>query len=478
MNNLFKTIFLLLLITLMGCTSEQSEVIVEVGTKGLFFDVRSDLVLAEGSVSAANLFSLQGSKVVVNDISITQYGHAVFSTSTSGSESVSLSDAIVSDDDPEGNSTSFLSEIQGLSPQTTYYLRTYAQYEGQPSPKFSEERAFSISEIQAVNYWQQEPIVFEGEIRTAPISFGMGNQAFIGTGFKTSNSVENNNLKDFWRYSTRTESWDLLNSVPQNFEGRSNATVFTIDNSAYIGLGIQTLGTALRPSYRSLDDFWKYTPSQDSWERVAPYPGQGTRAQVAVTIGNKAYVGLGGVFGGGSPTSLTGELFEYNASNNTWTAKASFPGKLRSGGVAFAIGNKIYFGMGASRIDGISVGDGFEYLFDFYEFDVEANSWRQLSDVPIQLRRAYAGGFAVGGKGYVVAGRRSLLNSEIFDDVLTYDPESDSWQQLEDMPGGVGYNNLVAVLSDRIMIGLGTDGLGILNSEKELFFYYPYIPSN
>ena len=472
MNNLFRYIFLILL--LVGCTSEKSEVIVEVGTKGLFFDVRSDQVLAEGSVSAANLFSIQGSKVFINDIDITQYGHAVFSTSTPVAENLSLSEAVARDDDPEGAPTSFVSEIQGLNPQATYYLRTFAQYQGQPSPKFSEERAFSISDIQPVNYWQQEPIVFEGETRTAPISFGVGNLAFIGTGFRTSNFGAYQNLKDFWSYSTLTESWSELNSVPQDFKGRSNAIAFTIGNDAYIGLGIQTLGTTTSPpNYEALKDFWRYTPAQDSWQEIAPFPGQGTSGQLAVTIRDKAYVGLGTIISEDSPISLTRELYEYNSNSDTWAKKADFPGELRSGGVAFGIGNKIYFGMGTVRIQGPSVGDGFRYLNDFYEYNTETDTWRQLNDVPTQYRRADAGSFAVGGKGYVVAGRRSLLLSEIYDDFLIYDPENDSWQQLEDMPGGGRYSSLTAMLSDRVMVGLGSN-----SPNKDLFFYFPYLPSN
>jgi N-acetylneuraminic acid mutarotase len=76
-----------------------------------------------------------------------------------------------------------------------------------------------------------------------------------------------------------------------------------------------------------------------------------------------------------------------------WTPKANFPGVVRYGAVAFAIGSKGYLGFG---YDGV-------FLKDFYEYDPSIDSWA--------IKPTYTGkdvyltvSFSIEDKGYVVAG--------------------------------------------------------------------------
>src|SRR6185369_7690100 len=62
---------------------------------------------------------------------------------------------------------------------------------------------------------------------------------------------------------TNTNYWIKKN----NFGGaqRTDATSFVINNSAYVGLGVN--GSAI------LGDFWKYDPVTDVWTQIANFPG-------------------------------------------------------------------------------------------------------------------------------------------------------------------------------------------------------------
>src|SRR5689334_18556277 len=82
---------------------------------------------------------------------------------------------------------------------------------------------------------------------------------------------------------------------------------------------------------------------------------------------------------------------------DSWLQRADFPFQ-RSGAVSFNIGNKGY------------VGTGYKYLLvlykDFWSYDPVSNTWTQVADVP-GPERTEAFGFAIGNKGYVGAGNSS-----------------------------------------------------------------------
>lgn len=84
-----------------------------------------------------------------------------------------------------------------------------------------------------------------------------------------------------------------------------------------------------------------------------------------------------------------------NVANNTWYKIANFPGVPRVNGVAFNIGNKGYFGCGG-------VTNGGPYLQDFWEYDIQNNIWSRKVDVPVSFSSSY--GFSINGKGYVMNG--------------------------------------------------------------------------
>ncbi|MEM1135232.1 MAG: hypothetical protein AAGI07_05285 [Bacteroidota bacterium] len=473
---MYQLRFLIVFLSLFACAEKESEVIVEAQLGRVLFDAKTDQVLIEGDISSVSLFTLEGSKVSLDGVEIRRFGHAIFENTTANTE-IDLTIAERSSERHSGSTTNFLSRFGGLNSQTTYYAITYAEAEGINDVIISKEKEFTLDELDTVNAWDTQPITFTGENRLAPVSFGVGEIAYVGTGFSTGQFGGKINYKDFWGYNTETGTWSELNRVDDNFEGRFNAIAFVVENDAYIGLGTNSIGTTTSPeNTNSFNDLWKFTPSTNQWQQITmDYPGTGTSRAIVVVVGDKAYVGLGSAVANNGSSTLVNEFYEYNTSTGIWTAKADFIGDLRFGASAFAIGNKVYYGLGGRRIEGPSIGDGINYLRDFYEYNTDNNTWRQLNDLPIAFRRAEAGGFSYNGKGYLVAGRRSLLEIAVFKDFLEYDPNTDSWGQLSDYPGTARYSPCIAKLSDKVLVGLGNTGFG--GNRQDFYTYIPYIPN-
>ena len=112
-------------------------------------------------------------------------------------------------------------------------------------------------------------------------------------------------------------------------------------------------------------------------------------------------------------------------------------------------------------IDGKPYVGGGTYTATFSYYDVEAENWVQLGDLPFGPR-AWAYSFAVNGKAYV-GGGDPTGQFNVQSDLWEYDPGTDSWTQMPDFPGG-GRDGCVAfAIGDKGYVGAGFDGQYILN---------------
>ncbi len=178
---------------------------------------------------------------------------------------------------------------------------------------------------------------------------------------------------------------------------------FSIGDKGYLGLGGLTFETDHK-------DFWEYDPAKDVWTQKADFGGGGRSNATAFTIGNKGYVGLG------TPSfdEMTNEFWEYDPVLNKWKKKAEFPGGERIHAVGFSIGNKGYVGTGTS-------GHCCSFVDhkDFWEYDPATDVWTRKADFGGGLRAGPVG-FSIGGKGYVGTGGNS--NNSSFNDFWEYNP--------------------------------------------------------
>jgi N-acetylneuraminic acid mutarotase len=157
---------------------------------------------------------------------------------------------------------------------------------------------------------------------------------------------------------------------------------FSIGNYGYAGLGDTYY--AGHPS----DKLFQFDPSANSWTQKASFPGRARVAPACFVICDNAYVVTGSISNGGACVT---ECWEYDADNNTWTQKANFPGSARTYAVGFAIDSLGYVGTGANELA--------DFRKDFYAYHPSTDTWTRIADFP-GIARSCASGFAVNGKGY------------------------------------------------------------------------------
>ena len=113
----------------------------------------------------------------------------------------------------------------------------------------------------------------------------------------------------------------------------------------------------------------------------------------------------------------TKEFYQYNTDTDTWLRKADFPGEDRFDGVIFGIDDKIYYGLGQSKIEA----KGFR---DIWQYDTQTDKWSNFATYPgsgnIKVSTALVSGKVYIGMGYYVGA--TAINTEKYIGV------SDFWQ--------------------------------------------------
>lgn len=118
-------------------------------------------------------------------------------------------------------------------------------------------------------------------------------------------------------------------------------------------------------------------------------------------------------------------LWEFNPATYTWSRKADFPGALRSGGVAFSLKGKGYFG-GGYEYDKDVAGSAHQ-LYDWWIYDPTEDMWNKKKDIPVEITNSFFY-FHSDTYGYVPE-----FNSH--KEILRYDPDTDIWERLKGYPG-------------------------------------------
>jgi len=229
----------------------------------------------------------------------------------------------------------------------------------------------------------------DGLNRSSAVGFTSGLYGYIslgeGTGFM---------FKDLWQYDRYNEVWTQMADF--GGESRTQAVVFEIDDTAYVGLG---KGADLSTFY---DDFWKYDPGSNSWSEIASFPGTARVDAVATDMIGKGYVGLG-YDGSSYPT----DFYQYYPTTNSWTAIASFPGAARINAVSFSVFPQLYVTTGD---------DGFNYLNDTWEYNYFGDVWTQRANFAGEGRSG-ASAFVIENRPFVGGGFSSGV---YYDDFYEY----------------------------------------------------------
>lgn len=224
---------------------------------------------------------------------------------------------------------------------------------------------------------------FPGGLRYGATGFAVGGKGYMGLGHTSTASPSTVTCyNDFWEYDPAVNTWTRLPDFPGL--ARTGAVAFTINNKAYVALGIKN-------GYTAYNDVWEFDQATKNWNKLADFPGPASFGSTALNIGSKGYILVGG----------SGQLWEFVPGTNTWTRKADLASSDRRGASAFAIGNKGYFGLG--NYYGGTV-QGFEQRYsdqDFWEYDPAVDTWLRMDYLS---NREAAFGFSIGNSGYIGGG--------------------------------------------------------------------------
>ncbi|MCB0473655.1 MAG: IPT/TIG domain-containing protein, partial [Flavobacteriaceae bacterium] len=117
-----------------------------------------------------------------------------------------------------------------------------------------------------------------------------------------------------------------------------------------------------------------------------------------------------------------------------WERVMDFGGGLRRYAISFSANGKGYFGGGL---------DANGYQRDFYEYDVESNSWMRKSDIP--FTSAGWVNWSTDTKGYTLEKKH----------LWAYDPIIGQWNQLKDFPGNPEWGQSYFSIGDKLYLGTG-----------------------
>jgi N-acetylneuraminic acid mutarotase len=288
---------------------------------------------------------------------------------------------------------------------------------------------------------------FGGGQRERAVAFAIGGRGYVATGQDTTNAVK----KDLWEYDPSTNSWTQKADFPG--AARRDAVAFVIDGKGYVGTGITHAISFLGTKQKN---FYRYNPVTNSWSSVADYPGnsnQGIYYAAAFSTSSRGYV----CCGKRGPSYYSDELYEYNPSTNSWSAKDDFPGGDRYSPSAFSIDNFGYVGLG--------VDENF-YRKDMYKFDPASNDWESVADFP-GSDRFNAVGFTIDGRGFIGMGSDGGYQKDLYE----YNPATDSWMQKASLAGSERRACVAFVIDGYGYVGTGK---GFTGKKRSFYKYTPY----
>ena len=286
-------------------------------------------------------------------------------------------------------------------------------------------------EITPITSWKHSNS-FPGAARASATSFVYGDKAYICLG---RSGPKYDFLKDVWEYDSKTDTWTQKADFPG--AARVKAIGAVIGNKAYVGLG------AIAPyAGNQFGDFWEYDIANDSWKRLADFPGPGKNDLTCVVIDNCIYVTLGF-----DDTGFVKQTYKYNPQTNTWTQLKDCP-IVRTAVAGFAIGPDFYVGTGYQSGN----------YKDFYKYDTQQDVWSRIADAP--EAKVLAKGLSMNGKGYVLLGRHwdgTIDGGKLLSSVDRYNPETNTWTRCGDFPGGGRQNMVVFTINGKGYIVGGED---------------------
>ncbi len=268
--------------------------------------------------------------------------------------------------------------------------------------------------------WQVRA-TFAGTARNHAISFSYGSKGYVMTGHHNGSE-----LKDFWEYNSVTDTWTQLPDYPG--PARSYGVGYVIDKKAYIGFGHSSSGF--------LKDFWEYDFTTSKWTQKGNFPGAGRDHPCCEIANGKLYMGFGD-----NNTGNYNDWWEYDPATDKWTSKTKYTGVTMHHPVAAHINGKVFVCEGHQVYGSVNRGS-----VDTYFYDPKTDSWEKMADMP--GKGVVAGAcFALGNKIYAGVGIEEPI--EIFhNEFYEYDVAKDTWKAIANYPGTGTFSPVTFVIDN------------------------------
>ena len=198
---------------------------------------------------------------------------------------------------------------------------------------------------------------------------------------------------------------------------------------------------------------WRYVPATDAWLPGPPLPAPRGGGSLAV-LGDTLHF-----LGGWLPDRTTDSPDHWILviGDSAWRRAAPLP--IPSGHfIAMPFAGRIYAIGGVLSHDPTPADIG-----DVHRYDPATDHWDTLASAPFAVSHVENSTFVLDGKLIVIGGRARPQGREDLDDLLAFDPATDSWSHLGRLPlpviGPLGF-----MMGDTLVAGLGaTDGIDRFN---------------
>lgn len=251
----------------------------------------------------------------------------------------------------------------------------------------------------ASDQWTKLPD-FPGPPRSYAYAIVYNEKAYMGFGFGLTSD-----MSDLWEYDPVTNAWTEKVLCPGN--GRGHPAFLEANGKIYVGLGGSASG--------NLNDFWEYDIATDHWEQISDFPSHKRHHPFYFSIGDMVYAGFGHGSESVNGSTIYNDFYRYDPQTDIWERMNDFPAEARVAGTQFSLNGKGY----------VLSGEGKDHYYleegEFWEYDSNNDTWIQLPSMPGSGRWA-PGSFVIGNTVYATSGTALVDNgnSENQSDLWAY----------------------------------------------------------
>lgn len=279
------------------------------------------------------------------------------------------------------------------------------------------------------------------EARTSAAAFSINGKGYVFGG----RSAKANATATLFCYDAETDTWSTINGVP--LKARVHAAAATLGEHVYIGLGYNG---SFYEQDSHLKDWWRYTPSTNTWAQMADFPTYDTNAAVCMVHGEDIYV----CYGNNNLDHTTRTVYRYTPGTNTWTELEDTNGLFPSPAMACV-------GCTCQRRMFVGGGHRGESLRHWNELFVDnvSSTYEKRSTMPGSGRCLAAAG-ATENYIYIFGGRKfggTVTDGIVYQDILQYDVANDKWTIAGMIPDCERENLVAITINGTVFFGIGND---------------------